>query len=193
LPLCREVRDVLLQSGVTLIYGESGVGKTTLALEVLREACTSRCLYVSTERLDFLRRAAQMGLDIGKLVVYDTFDPNDYVELVAFKRLFTYDVIVVDSINSFLYEGAAAYTLTGLLASTLHTIAERYGAIVVETAQVRWRPEQGARPSGEKALELWADRTVALSYGAGGRRLARIGGKEYEYLIRGEGIVWLNC
>jgi len=193
MPLCGPLRDKLLREGVTLIYGESGVGKTTLALEIIREMCATKCLYASTERLDFLRRATQIGISMDKLVVYDIIDSNDFIDLVTHRLLPMYDVVVVDSVNSFLYEGAAAYTLTGLLASSLHVAAERYGLAVVETAQVRWDPRGGTKPAGEKALELWADRLVRLEHTKRGTRRAIIDGQVYLYVIREDGIEWLNC
>jgi DNA repair protein RadB len=193
LPLCSEVVDALSRPGVILVYGESGVGKTTLALELVRLFCSTRCLYVSTERLDFLRRAETMGLDLSRLVVYDAVDAADFLDVVTRRSLILEDMVVVDSINSFIGEGELARRLTGLAAAALHDAGERYGLRVVETAQVRWTPE-GELPAAWRMLELWADTVVELRYTREpGVREARIGGRVYRYRLRGDGMEWLSC
>jgi predicted ATP-dependent serine protease len=178
-----------------LVYGESGVGKTTLALEIVREACTGMCFYTTTERLDFLKRAVSMNVDLAKIVVYEAVDANDFLDILTYRLLPRYDIVVVDSINNFIYEGVASYIITGLLAASLHAIAERYGLLVVETAQVRWKPGEGLQPAGSQALDLWADRKIELTFSENvdGARVARVDGETFEYRIGREGIIWLNC
>jgi len=193
LPLCKAIREKLLGPGVKLIYGEAGVGKTTLTLEVLSEACSNRCLYITTERLDFLRRAAGMDIDLGRLIVYEAFDAEDFLEVVTHRQLPFYDAVAVDSINSYAHEGRAAYALTALLASMLYSVSERYGLLVVETAQVRWKPGEGVIPASLHAIGLWADTLIELTRREGGTRAARVDGETYLYRITGEGVKWLNC
>lgn len=193
---CPVFQELLRRSSVVLVYGEAAAGKTTLALTALRDLCVTRCLYVTTERLDFLRRAQQLGLDLGMLDVYSAIDAYDFVELVASPRLAVYDAVAVDSINAYASESRESYILTLLAAAALRNLAERLGVKVIETAQVRYQGEEGREePAAGKALELWADTVIELRRVPGtSERLAVIqGGEVLRLRVTEDGLEWLKC
>ncbi len=192
---CPAFQELLQRSNVVLVYGEAAAGKTTLALTALKQLCLTRCLYVSTERLDFLRRAQQLGLDLGRLEVYSALDAYDFIELVASPRLAAYDAVAVDSINAYAHETRESYVLTLLAAASLRSLAERLGVKVLETAQVRYHGEAGEEPAAGKALELWADTVIELRRVPGSaERLAEVkGGPVLRFRVTEEGLEWLKC
>ena len=197
---CPVLQELLQRSSVILVYGEAAAGKTTLILTAMKQLCLTRCLYVTTERLDFLRRAQQLGLDLGRLEVYSALDAYDFVELVASPRLAVYDAVAVDSINAYATETREFYTLTLLAAAALRSLAERLGVKVIETAQVRYHAsgeggEGREEPAAGKALELWADTVIELRRVPGtAERLAVIqGGPVLRFRVTEEGLEWLKC
>jgi len=180
------------------VYGPAGAGKTTLALYMLSLRCGS-CLYVSTERLDFLRRAEQMGLDLARLKVLEAVDYTDYGSLLTYREMPLLDAVAVDSVNAFTRMGEEAQKYTMLLAAALRYAAEKWGLLVVETAQVHQDPETGRlEPLLWRPLSLWADAVIEAERRPGGERVFRVQLPEgpaatLRARLTGRGIEWLEC
>ena len=195
MPLCDPLRELIEEPAAILIYGPAGAGKTTLALELLQSLCTSSCLYFSTERLDFLKRAGTLNINLERLRLYVAIDAYDFLDLLVLRSLPSNDVIVVDSINPFARHGGLEYRLTALLAAALYKVSEEYGVYVVETAQV----SQPSQPVAHQPLRLWAHVEVKLEKRPDGIGEAvvykppgtpRLRG---EYRLTGRGFEWVNC
>ncbi len=198
---CKPVDELAQDSRVVLVYGEAGAGKTTLALYLLSLRCGS-CIYVSTERLDFLKRLEGMGtLDLSRLTVYEAFDYTDFLDVLFYSRLAMADAVAVDSINAYARGGEEPQLYTMLLAAALRQLSERLGILVVETAQVHFNPETGElEPVLGSALELWADTLIEVERRPGGRRLLKLkkpGASGWDYVVEaeitGRGLQWLSC
>lgn len=196
MPLCNPLRELIAEPAVILIYGPAGAGKTTLALELLSSLCASSCMYFSTERLDFLKRAETLDIDLRRIRLYTAIDAYDFLDLLVLRSLPGNDVIVVDSINPFARHGGLEYQLTALLAAALYKVSEDYGVYIIETAQVSMQPSQ---PAAHHPLRMWAHVEVKLEKRPGGIGEAvvykppgtlRLRG---EYRLTGRGFEWVNC
>ena len=196
MPICRRLAEVLAWPGVVLVYGAAGVGKTTLALEFIKDYCSSKCLFVSTEGLEFIHRAEQMRIDTSRINVYKALWHTDFLELLAHKSLALYDIVVVDSVNAFVrLDAQKAYDVTLLLSAALYKLSEDYGVPVVETAQVH-SVADSYEPVAVKGLTMWSHNIIRLDYiSPGHRRLSveKPDALELEFRIGEGGIEWLNC
>ncbi len=144
------------------IYGEAGAGKTVLALEAVRTLCSRQCLYITTEGLDFLKRAASIGINLRNLVVYEAFDLNDIVEalnmLLAFGNS-SYKIIVVDSVNApFRNEAVHPEAVLKLMyiVAALQSISAARNIPVILTGQVH-SVDNGLEAVGINVMRPWLD------------------------------------
>lgn len=196
MPICRRLAEVLAWPGVVLVYGAAGVGKTTLALEFIKDYCSSKCLFVSTEGLEFVFRAEQMKIDTSRIRVYEALWYTDFLEILAHKDLALYDIVVVDSVNAFVrLDTQKAYNVTLLLSASLYKLSEDYGVPIVETAQVH-SIEESYEPVAMKGLGVWSHNIIRLDYVSPGRRRLSVekpDALELEFRIGEGGIEWLNC
>jgi DNA repair protein RadB len=179
-----------------LVYGESGTGKTTLALEFVREFCRgSRCLYVSTNIQGLIERARSMLVSLESLTLLEALDYLDFIRVVEVRELPLYELIVVDTINEFLREPSEpSVRATTFLAAMLRRLLEEYGVPSILNAIVSGGEEGEERPTGVKLLQPWVTVYVKLER-VEGRRVARIEpkGESFEFEIVEDGVRWLTC
>lgn len=151
--------------GVVSVWGEAGAGKTTLALMTAREHCKfDKCLYVTTEGLDFLKRATQLKLKLDNLIVFEAFSLEELVELVSAYTLHVYPLIIVDSVNAPLrfYSLPSDFTAFTYILSRLHMISRLFAVNVFLTLQVRVE-ESSIAPVGWKPIALYSNMIIRLS------------------------------
>ena len=147
------------------VWGEAGTGKTTLALMTVREHCKfDKCLYVTTEGLDFLKRATQLKLKLDNLIVFEASSLEELVELVSAYTLHVYPLIVIDSVNAPLrfYSLPSDFTAFTYILSRLHMISRLFAVNVFLTLQVRVE-ESGIVPVGWKPMVLYSNMIIRLS------------------------------
>ncbi|HIC99530.1 MAG TPA: hypothetical protein EYP08_07895 [Pyrodictiaceae archaeon] len=151
--------------GVVSVWGEAGTGKTTLALMIAKEHCKfDKCLYVTTEGLDFLKRAIQLGLRLDNLIVFEAFSLEELVELVSTYTLHIYSLIVIDSVNAPLrfYNSPTNFTTFIYILSRLYSMSKMFAVNVFLTLQVRVE-EDNVVPIGWKPVALYSNRIIKLS------------------------------
>ena len=182
------------------IYGSSGTGKTTFALELLRHFCKPHCLYITTSGMNFLDRAQAMGIDVSGLDVLNTIDYLDFTRVLTLKKLINYDAIVFDSINQYASLDEKARITTLLIMAILRFLTDTYGVYSVVTSQVVYDPKvEKERPILYNALKLWSDLFIELVVLDNTRRARIISPAnntvffEATYTIGSEGMLWVNC
>lgn len=151
--------------GMVSVWGEAGTGKTTLALMIAREHCKfDKCLYVTTEGLDFLKRAIQLKLRLDNLIVFEAFSLEELVELVSAYTLHVYPLIVIDSVNAPLrfHNSSTDFTALIYVLSRLYTISQLFAVNVFLTLQVRVE-ESCIVPVGWKPIALYSNKMIRLS------------------------------
>ena len=199
MPICHRLIETLTWPGVVLLYGIAGAGKTTLSLEFVRDYCRTRCLFVTTEGLEFIQRAEQMGIDTTRMIVYEALWYTDLLDLLTRKDIPLYDIMVIDSINSFIrIDAENSYRMVLLLAASLYKVSEDYGVPIIETAQVHSNGEQQYEPVAGRRLSLWTHNVIRLDYVSPGHRRLLVEKPsdtrlELELRISDGGIEWLNC
>ena len=184
--------------GMISVWGEAGVGKTTLALMIAREHCEfNKCLYVTTEGLDFLKRAIQLGLKLDNLIVFEAFSIEELVELASAYTLHVYPLIIVDSVNAplRLHSSSNDFTAFVYVLSRLHSISQLFAVNVFLTLQVR-AEEGSVVPVGWKPVALYSNKMIKLSrfdHRYPGLRVAFYDDKKECFTITGSGLEPVPC
>jgi len=149
---CKGIDDLLVggfeEGTVTLAYGEAGTGKTSMALQLSREAIKSYpehvVLFVDTEGLSIERMTQIFGdCDASKLLLIRPESLNDLHKTLT-SKLEEHDkisLIVVDTINayvrlSYLKNKALSSRQFLEMTSILQPLAEKGDYPVLITAQV---------------------------------------------------------
>ena len=192
------LRFITSPSSFTLLYGPAGSGKTSLAIEAVKHACRGHCLYASTERLDFLRRAEQANAPLDRMIVFLAVSADDFAALAVRRNLPLMDIVVVDSINAFARDSEEAQLYTILLAAVLRRMTEDYSTPVLATAQVH-ATEEGVEPVLARPLLEYSTLAGRLER-AGQRRLLELFNPHTgealmtaEFRITSGGVEWLKC
>lgn len=162
--------DAVLAGGVepgvlTLVYGEAGVGKTNLALQLARNAVLSeagKVAYVDTEGVSFDRLgqiAGKLSPKVLKGILF--YKPNALAEQVkmvhSLDKIKPPSLVVVDSLNMYyrllLGQGdrAPSKALTQMLGD-LHRLARTREVPILLTAQV-YTDDDATRPFGGRIME----------------------------------------
>jgi len=196
--LCKQfLNEIGWPRTLLLVYGESGTGKTTLALEFVREVCVhgANCLYISTNMQGLLERARIMGVSPESLTLLEALDYLDFIRIVELGKLPLYELVVVDTVNEFLREPAEPVVrATTFLVALLRRLLEDYGMPSILNAIVSGGEEGEVKPTGVKLLQPWVTRFVRLER-LKGKRVAHVepNGGRYVFEVEREGIKWLTC
>ena len=194
----RECWEILMREifpngkGFAVVYGEAGVGKTSLSL-TLAGLIGKRTLYINTEGNPTYERAIQVGVP-SEIEFSDDSDEWGII-LDILKVWGSKELIVVDSVNSIFrmsasYNIEAAFRAFLFICSLLKSLSER--AMVLATAQVSL---SGDIPSGEEALKHYSTVMVRLTR-RGWKREGKVevGGKFFgEYKLERGGFEWISC
>ena len=189
--------------GLTLAYGEAGTGKTVLAIELVNRVCRGRkCVYVTTEGIDFLKRAEQVGAPLESLVITEAYDLDDLVYIV--NRIASgggYALIVVDSVNA-PFRGSVgderAATKLMYVVSVLEALSVNEPVPVYLTGQVHAVEGVGIEAVGLTLISPWLASIARLErVGPSVRRLVferhpELKGVECIFKITGRGVAWLS-
>lgn len=200
MPICKRILDIIERPVLITIYGSSGTGKTTFALELLRYLCKPHCLYITTSGMSFLDRAQAMGINVSGLDVLNTVDYLDFTRVLTLKKLVNYDAIVFDSINQYASLDEKARMITLLVMAVLRFLTDTYGVYSIVTSQVIYNPRiNKERPVLYNALKLWSDLFIELAVSDSVRKARIINPAnntvffEATYTIGPEGMLWVNC
>ncbi|KJF18009.1 ATPase domain-containing protein [Acidithrix ferrooxidans] len=157
----RALSGGIVMGSTTLIGGEPGIGKSTLALVVANSIGNAnfRVLYVSGEEsgAQVAGRASRMGLDSGAVDFLHAVELQEILGVVA-----NYDLLIVDSIQA-IYDGEN----TGMVgsvnqvrhcATTLNELAKANGICVLILGHVT----KDGSIAGPKLLEHLVDAVFVL-------------------------------
>lgn len=161
----------------TSIYGKEGTGKTSIAIQVVKEV--GRAYYISTEGQLHLK-LQKLKLGEKGLVSY-AFTPEEFkVSLAQISEIDELSLIVVDSMNSIYRQTWDLKDLYVPLAF-LRGISER-GVKVLAV----WETSANNKVAGEKLMRAYSERVLRVT----GRFI--LGNNEKcEYRITSEGV--LGC
>lgn len=195
----------LVKGKVSLIYGEAGVGKTNITLQILSLISTTSCrkvVYVSTEGPLYSAILSRYGFSENALFI-DVYDSNSLLQLVFdVYRNFRKDLeaVAIDTVNNFYrvevnYDPHANRVFNTTLA-LLNDMSVNNGITCLLTAQVSGFDDE-VRMSGFQILRYWCDYVFKLEkVKENVRRLLTEFPKEVNlemrYVITDNGVEWLR-
>ncbi|MEM1982660.1 MAG: AAA family ATPase [Sulfolobales archaeon] len=190
---------------VSLIYGESGVGKTNIVLWILSNISTSTkggVLYISTEGPLYSALLSRYVFSNNALFT-EVYDSNSLLQLVfnIYKDMMrSLKAVAIDTINNFYraevgYEVNAGRVLNTILAF-LSDMSVNYGVTCLLAAQVGGFDDE-IKMSGFQMLKYWCDNVVRLDRLKGKvRRLfiefPKEANLEVRYVVSNNGVEWLD-
>lgn len=192
----------IIKPGLKVFYGPAASGKTNLMLYFLKQFCRDdKCIYVSTEGLDFLKRGIEIGLNIAKIIVLEALDLLDLLNIIEehVDEIISSKIAVIDSINAGYRRQASekhSFELFNYILAKLRMIAEKYKANILCTSQVHEYAE-GLEAVGMKAINLWASSIFRVIRDDKGRLIMLEKPSTLQFtarfsIVKG-GIVWESC
>ncbi len=204
---CKTIDRIIDGPGQSiLVYGEAGVGKTSLLLHIARNLSLKgyRSIFINTEGKLYMARVERIAEDYSNtfFVDIDSFEEFYRYILLVLPYLHRINFIFIDSVNS-LYRleswREGVLEKLGLLNAVLRRLVDKYGKTVFSSAQVRAVIDSDEIvASGMSVLEYWYDIIFSLRF-VNGKRVLRIdkprgyGKVEVEYAITDRGITWIAC
>ncbi len=193
--ICNKFLRLVSWPTVLLLYGPSASGKTTLALEFLKQFCNIRsCLYVTYEPIN-VERMTSMNIKMENINVYRVYNVYDFLDIVIKKKLYLYEIIVIDPVNILTEIDEIQSRIVSLLLATLYDISEKFNTGVIEIARVR-SVDGDIEPSWGKLLTPFVKSIAKLGIVASQLRSIEIKAPskgEFTVEIGDRGLKWLKC